>query len=659
MIGDGALRVCGHALIVFMGLGAGSCVRYIDKPTTDTNAGRGGGGGTTVMPMPADGGTGGRPSNVESIAISGPASVDALTYRLDYTVPMTMERTYRWRVSGADSCFNTAGMGCVLSCAGCEITATSSTGYNEWPSSHFYIAAPASGSFEITVDELAGRDVVRSGTLAVKVIAGPYPSTPRGAPASGSGAFWRVPVAERFDYPTGRVHSPMPSEVTARLRSLASHAAQDARANAFIKVGDSITVASAFLGGSEDPVNLRSCWQDGPIDGEGPFRVSLPDDADLIDTIRHFRTGVSTAKTPNGTLETSTSLGRSSLSARVGASAEWALEGDQPPLDLEISAQKPLFAWVAYGTNDIGRGGAATSDFAVKLRDFQSSFFALVDRIASRGIVPVFRTVPPRLDEAGEYQYIVPAINALIRAKAISMQMPLVDFYEALVSSPNLRQPAGPATHAEGEWGISDDGIHPTSGSYDQFCLADTEHTDAGLHTGYAVEALSALRGLHRAVQAVVAEADRLDDDATLVQPNRVDTRWVTKLAQAEVWSWADVRSTEEGVSQSASYVDCAAVSDTPRGADSASGPALDYSLELARTTRLRALVLDGKTAQYSIYLLSADGTCRYSGADMLWAQLPAGTYTVRVHAAQTPSSGEVAVLIAECDPTDTRCGGN
>jgi hypothetical protein len=661
--------LCAVALLTW-----GGCIRFTEPLSPDGGSSESGnpagastsedsteGGAGPSAPSRGTGEDGGMPTaqgaseNAGSadLTIEGPAEVDLLTYRLDYRVPASTGRSYRWTLSGPDDCINTDGKGCVLTCSGCEITSTSSTGYSEYPSSHFYVAAPRGGSFMLHVDELEDREVKRSADLKVRVLGERLAGIARPAGVVESGAFWRVDPKGRVPYPPNQTHSPMPRSVVAQLRRIAGHAPAHARDNSFIKVGDSITASGAFLGGSSDPVNIRSCWQDGPIIHDGSYQVRLPNDADLAPTVRHFRTGVTTAPNFDGKEETVTPLGRLSMAAKVGAGAQWALgDATDSPLEREIAAMQPLFAWIAYGSNDVGQGGSPSSDFFDKIATFQKSYFELVDRVVSKGIIPVLRTVPPRLDEDGTYQFVVPAMNALIRAKAESMQTPLVDFYSALVSSPYLPAPSQPGDHRDNDWGIGSDGLHPTQSLYTQFCDADA----AGLHTGYAVEALGALRSLHRAVSAVVVGANSLDDAAPSAEPNVIDGRMKTKVFGGDVLTWGDVRSSADEQVRVGSYSACTAPHGGLRGADAASGPAVDYRLELSAATALRAIVADGRLNAHGIYVLNADGTCRHSGANMLAATLPRGSYTVRVHATDAARTGEYAALVVECDPADARC---
>ena len=190
-------------------------------------------------------------------------------------------------------------------CSGCTISETTSTGYMEYPNSYFFVAAPDVPHFRVQVDQLDGSTVVNSGVVDVRVVGEKLAGVPRGSNSTESGRWWLVPADMRVRYPTSSIHSPMPASVAARLRYIAGHASEQARDNVFIKVGDSMTVSGAFLGGASDPVVTRSCWQDGTLLTPSTYEVKLPNDADLIPTLRHFRSGIVTADNYEGNAETS------------------------------------------------------------------------------------------------------------------------------------------------------------------------------------------------------------------------------------------------------------------------------------------------------------------------------------------------------------------
>jgi len=472
-----------------------------------------------------------------------------------------------------------------------------------------------------------------------------------------AGNWWRVPAAQRVVYPTSSVQSPMPASVVTELLFLSAHAPATAQDNSFIKVGDSITAAPAFLGGYADPVSSPSCWQDGTYLSTSGYDVRLPDDADLLPTIYHFRSGFMAAPDYDGTTQTTSSLGRYSIAAGVGEGAAWATTGSPSPLDQEIAALNPLYALVMFGTNDVGVGGDPLSDFAHKVLVFQTGYFALVDALAAQGIVPILFTIPPRLDASGQYQWVVPTLNALVRAKAASLQTPLVDYYLALTSSPNLAQPASAGDHLDGEWGIEADGIHPTSGDYNQYCWADTASADAGLNTGYGVRALAALRALDRVVQAVVIGNASVDDGgAAAVAPFSVDTTQTVPIAGGAVMAWGDVEDSADGTVTSTTYSGCATFDGGTLAPGSAAGPLFDYALTLVAPMPLRAFVADEGNGYHGVYVLDVDGGCLYSGANLIAGTLDAGTYTVRVHATAASQTSEYVLAVVQCDPADTRC---
>jgi hypothetical protein len=585
--------------------------------------------------------------------------VDPYANSLTYYVPSTSGHTYLWTVTPGGSCYNTSGQGCVLDCSGCTITSTTSTGYYEYPNVYFDIAAPdGPQTMTIQVAEYdASATQVDGGTLSVTVVGGRETPASTRPQVADAGNWWRIAASQRVPYPTNLIQSPMPATVVTSLLAVAAHSPATAEDNSFIKVGDSITEDPGFLGGYSDPVSNPSCWESGTYLTSSGYNVLLPNDADLLPTIYHFRSGFVSAADADGTTYTTSSLGRYSIAAQAGQGADWPLSGSPTPLAQEISAMNPLYAITMFGTNDIGHGGSASSDFNAKVQNFQQNYYALVDAIASQGIIPILSTIPPRLDSSGQYQWIVPTFNAVVRAKAQSLQTPLIDFYLALVTSPNLTQPVSATAHDAGEWGIDADGIHPTIGDYDQYCYADTATATAGLNTGYGVRALTALRALDRCVQAVVVGTTSFDDAGVAASPFTIDTTQTVPIFDGgAVLAWADVEDSADGTVTAVSYSGCTAPNSGTLAAVDAGGPAFDYSLTLGSSMSLRAIVADEGNNFHGVYILDSTGSCVYSGANMIAGTLMAGSYTVRVHATVAGQTSEYVLAVVQCDPADNRC---
>jgi hypothetical protein len=283
-------------------------------------------------------------------------------------------------------------------------------------------------------------------------------------------------------YPFDRTHSPIDVSVVARLRAIAGEN-PGLRADAFAKVGDSITASTDFL----------HCFQ-------SPAKTVLGEHSALASVIERFRaTG---------------SFDRASDAARIGWSAWKVVVGSPSPLEREIAANEPRFALVQYGTNDIQLG---------QIHRFADNLFEIVDRLGARGTIPILFTIPARRDSA-EANLWVPRYNAVIRGIAQARQVPLVDYHRELSSRPNS--------------GLAKDGIHPSTfqGKHGRNACALEPR---GLEHGYNLRNLLALQALDRALRAL--EGETLDPPASASD----DARTVTRLPFIDAPSFASGATAE------------------------------------------------------------------------------------------------------------------
>lgn len=200
-------------------------------------------------------------------------------------------------------------------------------------------------------------------------------------------------------YPVGSRHSPITPDIAAGLSAVD---ATGLDVDALMKVGDSITVSSAFL----------RCFEGGSVDLDG-----RPLDA----TLARFH-----------------GFARDSLSATVGWSAFAPLRGDPTPLAQEHAATSARFATVMFGTNDAGFRST---------QDFSRDMWDIVDALLARGTIPLLSTVPPR-DDMAAADTRVGVYNLAVRALAQGRGVPLIDLHRELVPLP--------------DHGLGGDGVHPT-----------------------------------------------------------------------------------------------------------------------------------------------------------------------------------------------------
>ncbi|MCC6189232.1 MAG: LysM peptidoglycan-binding domain-containing protein [Anaerolineales bacterium] len=193
------------------------------------------------------------------------------------------------------------------------------------------------------------------------------------------------------------------------------------RPNVFSKVGDSITVSPVFL---------------API-GRGAYDLQAY--GHLQPAIDFFA-----AVPARGGLN---SFANPSLAAKVGwraravlspTAADPALCGPgEPPLLCEYRQVRPALALIMLGTNDVPYTPPA---------EFDADLRRIFDATLERGILPVVSTIPP-LHRAG-LEGRAEALNAVIVALAGEYELPLVDYYAALLALPNS--------------GLAGDGVHPS-----------------------------------------------------------------------------------------------------------------------------------------------------------------------------------------------------
>lgn len=145
----------------------------------------------------------------------------------------------------------------------------------------------------------------------------------------------------------------------------------------------------------------------------------------------------------------------------------FAHEQPERAADLGEDGEPGNFAWaiVMLGSNDLHRPGWNPMAWRLRLR-------ALLLDVADLGIVPVLSTIPPRADHLDDDR--VEDANFHIRALARQLSLPLVDYFDAIV------------TTRPDDWHgtlLSADGVHPSAGGGGRdFSRQALEFTD-----GYAM----------------------------------------------------------------------------------------------------------------------------------------------------------------------------
>lgn len=290
--------------------------------------------------------------------------------------------------------------------------------------------------------------------------------------------------------------------------------------------------------------------------------VNLGAHAELQSTLDFFKGGQAGAATP---------FDRVSLAATVGWSANAPLQGTPSPLAQELAAITPRLATVMFGTNDIQ---------SMNPESYARNLLAIVDALLAKGALPLVSSVPPR-DDSPAADLVVPRYNALARAVAQARGVPFVDLHRELLGLP---------AH-----GIGGDGLHLNAAPGPQACALTT----AGLQYGHNRRNLVVLQALHRLRlgldgTASDASAPRLQGQGSVESPFRVPS--------LPFVHFGDTRT--QGSNRLSSYPSCSPADE--------SGPELYYRLELAKPTKLRALVVSLAGADLDVHLLQG----AFSGSD-------------------------------------------
>jgi lysophospholipase L1-like esterase len=145
--------------------------------------------------------------------------------------------------------------------------------------------------------------------------------------------------------------------------------------------------------------------------------------------------------------------------------------GAETLVDCEYQTYHPSIAIIMIGTNDLTESNYG--DVAGRLRQ-------IVDITIANGVIPVLSTVPP------SHGYDVTAYNGAVARIATEYEIPLIDYYTAMLDLPND--------------GLGEDGIHPSLPPDGDTATFDDEH----LAYGYTLRNLTALQMLDALLRWVI-----------------------------------------------------------------------------------------------------------------------------------------------------------
>lgn len=408
-------------------------------------------------------------------------------------------------------------------------------------------------------------------------------------------------------YQDDQLISPLTPSVAAAMRAIyqRSSAPKD---NVFMKIGASGTVSTRLL----------HCFAPG-----SSYQVDLGGRTQLEPTIAYFNGGDAAGATP---------FDRQTLAAVSGRSASWAISGSPSPVDQEISAINPRFAFINYGTNDMQQG----SSYRSAMFPFYENMTTLIDSLTRRGIIPIITGLNPRTDNAEAARW-VPTYNTLTRALAEARQIPYIDLYHASVELPDS--------------GLLSDGIHGnayTSQGSAQPCI----FTDDALGFNYNIRNLLSLQSLDQTKRVT------LDQDAAPDQPSP----WLGEGSPDAPYIIAQLPFTHTGDTSTSAHSLLDAYPSCDSGQNEA-GPERYYKLTLSQRTPVRIMVFDSAGVDIDLHLLGASGdpmTCSARDDKTIETTLEAGDYTLVldtfVSRANGPQPGPYTMIVVACAPGDSSC---
>lgn len=434
-------------------------------------------------------------------------------------------------------------------------------------------------------------------------VANDLASAPDGAGVDGG-----EPATGATRYPHTETRSPITASVKARMAAIAANdATRDD--DVFMKVGASGTVST----------NLLFCFAG---ESQPQYTLDLGGRDALQATIDFFRAGVIGAGA-----DATTPFDRVTKAALVGRTASWVIAGDPSPLTTETLAANPRFAFVNYGTNDMG----LASTYQAALFPFYDNMTKLLDQLEAGGIVPIVSGLNPRGDIA-QAARLVPTWDVVTRAMAEERQLPYLSLY--LMSEPL-------ANH-----GLLSDGLHGNVMVDGDGKVQPCNFSPAGLQFNYDVRNLASIDALDR-VKRVVLDGEAATDVAPPAVAGK-GTAAAPFVIDALPFSHSGTTTGAESAIDS--YPGC--------GTQDESGPEVHYRLTLPAQTAVRVLVFDRGTVDVDVHLL-AGASCTERNDRIIERTLLAGEHDIVVDSfvsGGVSHEGKYLLVVVACEPGDTSC---
>ncbi len=409
-------------------------------------------------------------------------------------------------------------------------------------------------------------------------------------------------------YPHGAVTSPITASVAERLKTIAS-ASATREPKVFMKVGASGTVST----------NLLFCFAGA---AQPQYTLDLDGRDALQGTIDHFRGG-----TIGSAPDQTTPFDRVTLAAKVGRTASWAISGSPSPLEQEITASNPRFAFVNYGTNDMEQA----SSYQAALFPFYDNLSTLLDTLEAGGIVPIVSGLNPRSDKASA-ALLVPTWDVVTRAIAEERQLPYISLYRVSSPLPDL--------------GLLGDGLHGNV-LVDSGKVQPCVFTPDGLLFNYNNRNLLSVAVLDAVKRLVLDGAAAVDVGPTAVggKGTAADPFVIDALPFSHAFT------TSDGERLLSTYPGCNATQNE-------AGPEIYYKLSLPTATPLRALLFDRGAVDVDLHLLTG-ASCVERNDRIVERTLPAGEHRIVVDSfvsGGVEHAGRYLLVVVPCEAGDASC---
>ncbi len=418
-------------------------------------------------------------------------------------------------------------------------------------------------------------------------------------------------IMEPTRYPADRVLSPITAYSVKQMKAIA--AKQSRKDLRFAKIGDShFAPNSAFMYcfASNKTHNLNG--------------------ADFLENvIQAFQS--------DGT----NSFSRDSVSAVVGWRVNDAVSGK---LNEELAAMNPRFAFIDYGSNDMGYYGftrpenISNTGYFYTLEAYYKTYLKAIDQMISTGVIPIIigTGIMDKCDAGlGDLnpRFFAPVFDALNRAMAEQYQIPYVNLM-LLQNTEPLKSNHYGLNYEDWFKGY----LHHSSKN------GGCDFTDECMKYGHNARNRYAIEQLDRAWKTVVNDETAPD--------NAIPFQGTGK--KSDPFIIPDVNFTHTGNSENGektfSVYSCK--TDTHEN-----GPENYYQLKLTSSKKIRAFAISSGDVNADIHLLSAldSNQCLARGDKWIEANLAAGTYYFVVDTRS--GSGNYVFAITECMPDDGLCG--